>query len=80
VATVTEHEVLLRRGTLALVRWRAGAGLYREQPDGSFRPAGALGPEEWRWTLTCAAPVAVFAGAGPPPEPGTAGPLTNGAT
>lgn len=74
----SELEVWLRRGRLALVRARGGAGLYREQPDGSFRPAGALSPDEWRWTLTCAAPVAVCASAEPPPEPGTAGPLTDG--
>lgn len=71
-------DVLMRRGDLVLVRVVGRLGLFRQEACGAFRPAGTLDPDEWRWTLTCAAPVALFAGGteAAESEPLSAGPLT----
>jgi hypothetical protein len=52
-------DVLLRRGSLALVRSLGTAGLFRVDDRGGWDPAGGLDRAEWGWVLVCAAPLAL---------------------
>ena len=51
---------ILRRGDLAVVRWRMSGrvGLLREH-GGGLNPVSALDADEWRWLAVCAVPVAL---------------------
>jgi hypothetical protein len=52
-------DVLLRRGSLALVRSPGTAGLFRVDDRGGWVSPGALDRAEWWWVLICAAPLAL---------------------
>lgn len=60
-------EELLRRGDLVLMLWSYDeVGLFREGADG-WRRFGPGDRAEWRWVLTCAAPLALQV-LGPEPD------------